>query len=568
MADVRPVTFRTVRRYLFSTDHRIVGIQFLMLSMAMALCGGALMALMRMNLAWPGIKWPLLGAIFPHAMQSGIMKPEFYLAIMTMHGTIMVFFVISLALVSGLGNLIIPLQTGARGMAFPVLSMLSFWTVVAASIVLLAGFAVEGGASAAGWTSYPPLSAVRSAVPGSNWGQTLWIAAMALFIASFTMGAVNFIATILDERAKGMSLFRMPLLMWSYLVASALGVLAFPALFAAVTLLICDRHFGTSFYLPSGLFFGKRLLANEGGTPLLWQHLFWFLGHPEVYILAMPAWGVVLDLIPVFTRKPVFGYRVTVHCFSAIAVLSLIVWGHHMYVSGMSPYAGEFFAIASLAITVPSTMIGVNMLASLWGGAIRFRLPMLFAIAAIVMFGTGGFGGMFLGNATSDIQLHDTYFVVGHFHLLIGGMTLMATFAALHYWFPKMFGRMMDERLGRVHFWLTFPTFYFIFLLMQFDGLSGMPRRYYSWEKYDYLAIARGHQVYISVLAFLLGAAQLIWVVNFFRSIWKGRVAEANPWNAATLEWQEGAGEVHRWPYDYSVPGAANDCTPQTERTG
>ena len=290
-----------------------------------------------------------------------------------------------------------------------------------------------------------------------------------------------------------MSLFRMPLTTWSYLVSAALGLLAFPSLFAAVILLLCDRHFGTSFYLPSGLFFGKKLLPNEGGTPLLWQHLFWFLGHPEVYVVALPAWGIVLDLIPVFTRKPVFGYRVNVYCFYAIAVLSLAVWGHHMYVSGMSPYAGEFFAVATLAITIPSTVLGVNMLASLWGGAIRFRLPMLFAIGSIVMFGTGGFGGIFLGNAASDIQLHETYFVVGHFHLMIGGVTLMATFAALHYWFPRMFGRMMDETLGKIHFWLTFPTFYFIFLLMHFDGFAGMPRRYYSWDKYDYLAPVRGH---------------------------------------------------------------------------
>ena len=554
------------RRYLFSLDHKVVGIQYVVLSMFMALCGGAFMVLMRMNLAWPGIKWPLLGALFPHVMQSGIMKPEFYIALVTMHGTIMIFFVISLALASGIANFVIPLQIGARRMSFPWLSALSFWTVAPACVVLLASFAVEGGAPAAGWTAYPPLSAVRSAVPGSLWGQTLWIIAMVLFMISFTMGAINIITTILEERVKGMSLFRMPISTWSYMISSALGLLTFPALFAAAILLLCDRHFGTSFYLPSGLFFGKKLLANEGGTPLLWQHLFWFLGHPEVYVLAMPAWGIVLELLPVFTRKPVFGYRTSVICFYAIAVLSMLVWGHHMYVSGMSPYAGEFFAIATLAITVPSTVIGVNMLASLWGGAIRFRLPMLFAVASLVMFGTGGFGGIFLGNATSDIQLHDTYFVVGHFHLMIGGVTLMATFAALHYWFPRMFGRLMNETLGKIHFWLTFPTFYLIFLLMHFDGLNGMPRRYYSWEKYDYLAVVRGHQVWITVLAFLLAAAQLIFLYNFFRSIRRGVKAEANPWNAATLEWQGEAGEVYRWPYDYSVEGAESDCTPQTEK--
>ncbi|MBI3471000.1 MAG: cbb3-type cytochrome c oxidase subunit I, partial [Candidatus Solibacter usitatus] len=564
-----------LRRYVFSTDHKVIGIQYLITAMFMAIAGGGLVALMRMQLAWPGTKWAWLGRIFPDGMESGVMKPEFYLSLMTMHGTIMVFFVVSLGLLGGFGNFLIPLQIGARDMAFPVLNMLSYWTIVPACLVMLGSFWVEGGAAAAGWTAYPPLSAVRTAVPGSQWGQTLWILGMALFIASFTMGGLNYVTTIFDQRTKGMSMMRMPLTIWTMFIASAIGLLAFPPLLAAAVLLLFDRHGGTSFFLPSGLYFGNQLLPNSGGTPLLWQHLFWFLGHPEVYVLILPALGITLDLLPVFTRKPLFGYRLTVYCLYAIAALSMIVWGHHMYVSGMSPYVGEFFAIGTLAITVPSTIIGVNMIASLWGGTLRFPTPMLFVIGAIVFFGTGGFGGIFLGNATSDIQLHDTYFVVGHFHLMIGGVTLMAMFAGVYYWFPKMFGRMMSERLGKVHFWLTFPAFYAIFLAMHYQGLAGMPRRYYAFDKYEYLQWLQGSHLHVSLAAFLLFGAQFLFLYNFFRSLFRGRKAADNPWNAATLEWSsptpaphgnwgEHLPEVHRWPYDYSVPGATGDCTPQT----
>jgi len=390
------------------------------------------------------------------------------------------------------------------------------------------------------------------------------------------MSGLNFVVTILDHRTKGMSLMRMPLTIWTMFVASAIGLLAFPPLVAAAVLLLFDRHFGTSFFLPAGLYFGNQLLPNQGGTPLLWQHLFWFLGHPEVYVLILPALGITLELLPVFARKPAFGYRLSVYSLYIIGALSMIVWGHHMYVSGMSPYVGEFFAIGTLAITLPSTVIGFNMLASLWGSSLRLATPMLFTIGAVVFFGTGGFGGLFLGNATSDIQLHDTYFVVGHFHLMIGGVTLLATFAGCYYWFPKMFGRVMSERLGKLHFWLTFPTFYGMFLLMHYQGLAGMPRRYYAFDKFEYLeALRGGPQVLISVIAFVLGAAQLIFLWNFFYSIFRGALAERNPWRATTLEWTaespaphgnwgEALPEVHRWPYDYNLPGEAEDFTPQT----
>jgi cytochrome c oxidase subunit 1 len=564
-----------IRRYIFSTDHKVIGIQYLVTAMFMAIVAGLLAMLIRLQLAWPGEKWPLLGKLLPGGMEGGLMKPEFYLSLVTMHGTLMVFFVISLALIGGFGNYLIPLQIGARDMAFPFLNMLSYWTMVPACIIMLASFLVEGGAAAAGWTSYPPLSAVKEAVPGSQWGQTLWLIGMALFIASFTMGGLNYVATVLNLRTRGMSMMRLPVTIWTLFIASVIGLLSFPPLTAAAIMLIFDRHFGTSFFLPSGLFFGNKLLEHQGGTPLLWQHLFWFLGHPEVYVLILPALGIVMDILPVFTRKPVFGYRMTVYSLIAIAGLSMVVWGHHMYVSGMSPYVGEFFAIGTLLITVPSAIIGFNMLASLWGGKLRFATPMLFAIGAISLFGTGGFGGIFLGTPTSDIQLHDTYFVVGHFHFMIGGVTLFALYAGTYYWFPKMFGRVMNERLGKLHFWLTLVCFYGIFLTQHFLGFAGMPRRYFAFNKFDYLGSVTDLNFVISLSAFILGAAQLLFLVNFFWSLFRGAKADRNIWRATSLEWTapsppphgnwgEKQPAVHRWPYDYSLPDAPLDYTAQT----
>jgi cytochrome c oxidase subunit 1 len=563
-----------VRRYIFSTDHKVIGIQYYLTAMAMAVVGGTLAMLIRLQLGWPDEKWPLLAKLFPRGMSGGVMNPDFYLALITMHGTLMIFFVVSLGLVSGFGNYLLPLQIGARDMAFPFLNMLSYWTVVPACVIMLASFFVEGGAAASGWTAYPPLSAVEQAVPGSGLGQTLWILGMALFIASFTMGGLNFVTTILNERTRGMSMMRLPLFIWTLLIASILGLLAFPPLTAAAILLLFDRHGGTSFFLPSGLYFGERVLPHSGGSPLLWQHLFWFLGHPEVYVLILPALGIALDLLPPFTRKPIFGYRLTVYSLFAIGVLSMIVWGHHMFVSGMNPYVGEFFAIGTLAITIPSAIIGFNLIASLWGARLQLRTPALFALGSIAFFGTGGLGGIFLGNATSDIQLHDTYFVVGHFHFMIGGVTLLALFGGTYYWFPKMFGRMMSERLGKLHFWLTFAAFYAVFLTQHFLGLGGMPRRYYAFSKFEFLAPIRDLNAFISVAAFVLGAAQLVFLVNFFWSLFRGAPAGQNPWRATTLEWVaptppphgnwgEAVPEVHRWPYDYSVPGAPEDFTPQ-----
>jgi cytochrome c oxidase subunit 1 len=490
-----------------------------------------------------------------------------------MHGTIMVFFFISLVLVSGLGNYLVPLQVGARDMAYPFLNMLSFWVAALAAVVLLASVFVEGGAASAGWTSYPPLSAVATATPGSKMGQTVWILSIALFIASFTMSGLNIVATVLSVRAPGLSMWRLPLTVWSYFIASILGLLAFPPLTAAAVMLILDRHFGTSFFLPSGLVIGNQHLTNTGGSPLLWEHLFWFLGHPEVYVLILPALGIVCDIFPAFTRKPVFGYRVSVWCLVAVGALSMIVWGHHMFVSGMSPFTGEYFSLVTLTITVPMTIFGVNMLASLWGAKMTLKPAMLFALAALALFGSGGLGGLFLGNATADMQLHDSYFVVGHFHMMIGGVTLMATFAAMHYWFPKMFGKLMNETLGAIHFWLTFVPFFVIFFMQHFVGLEGAPRRYYAFTAYDFLKNTRFENTCISVAAMVLLAAQTLFVANVAWSLWRGRRAPANPWEATTLEWTAPSPPPHgnfavepvvyRWPYEYGVQNGTLDFATQ-----
>ncbi|OFV90355.1 MAG: cytochrome c oxidase subunit I [Acidobacteria bacterium RIFCSPLOWO2_12_FULL_65_11] len=563
-----------VRRYIFSTDHKIIGIQYILTGLIMAIVGAWLAVLIRLQLGWPEHQWVFLSRLLPKGMPSGVMTPEFYLAVVTMHGTIMVFFFISYVLVSGFGNYLVPLQVGARDMAFPFLNMLSYWIALLSAVVMVLSFFVEGGAAAAGWTAYPPLSAVASAVPGSQMGQTLWILSMALFIASFTMSGLNIVATVFSTRAPGLSMMRLPLTVWSFFIASILGLLAFPPLTAGAVMLLFDRHFGTSFFLPSGLVVAGKLLPNTGGSPLLWQHLFWFLGHPEVYVLILPALGIAFDILPAFTRKPVFGYRISVWCLVAVGCLSMIVWGHHMFVSGMSPFTGEYFSLVTLTITVPMTIFGVNMLASLWGAKLELRTPMLFALSVIAMFGSGGFGGLFLGNATADMQLHDTYFVVGHFHMMIGGVTLLATFAAIYFWFPKMFGRTMNETLGRLHFWFTFGPFFVIFFMQHFLGLQGAPRRYYAFTAFDYLRDTRGQNLAISIAALLLVSGQLLFLVNFVWSLFGGLAAKANPWQATTLEWTTASPPPHgnfetqpvveRWAYEYGVQTTDGDFAVQT----
>jgi len=563
------------RRYIWSQDHKVIGIQYLITSFLVALVAGLIAMLIRLNMAWPAHTWPVLGNLFPNGMPGGVMRPEFYASLFTMHGTLMVFFFLSIALIAGFGNFVIPLQIGARDMAFPFLNALSFWTVVPGVIVMFASFFLPYGAAGAGWVSYPPLSAVKEAIPGSMMGQTYWIIGMVFFIASFTMGGINFVTTVMNCRTKGMTLMRMPLTTWAIFVAVLLGIFAFPSLVAGVIMLMFDRHFGTSFFLPAGLYIGEKLLPNQGGVPLLWQHLFWFLGHPEVYILMLPAMGFTSDIFATFARKPIFGYKAMVGAIIAIAVLSFMVWGHHMFVSGMSPYLGAFFFVNTIIIAIPSAIKTFNWLTTLWRARIHLATPMLFALGILSIFVTGGLSGIFLGNSPLDIHLHDTYFVIAHFHFIMAGAALFGVFAGTAYWFPKMFGRMMNETLGKIHFWITFIAYYCVFFPMHYLGMHGMMRRLYDPTRYAYLKPLQPINVFITISAFVLGAAQLIFMVNFFWSMFKGKKADANPWKSNTLEWvaasppphdnwgPEPSPVVYRYPYDYSVSGAPKDYLPQ-----
>ena len=564
-----------ISKYIFSYDHKMIGKQYLTLVMFMALVGGALAMLVRLQLGYPGQHAQFWEALFPAGMASGVMTPEFYVMLFTMHGTIMVFFVLSLGPVSGFGNFLIPLQIGARDMAFPFLNMMSFWTALPGAIIILISFLVEGGAAASGWTAYPPLSAIRSAIPGSAMGQTLWLVGMIFFVASFTMGGLNFVVTIINMRAKGLSMMRLPLTTWAQFVVGILGLLSFPALAAGAILLLFDRSLGTSFFLPHGMFIGDTLLPNAGGSPLLWQHLFWFLGHPEVYIIMLPALGFTSDIISTFTRRPIFGYRSMVYAIVAIGFLSFVVWGHHMFMSGMSPFLGTVFTMTTLVIAVPSAVKTFNWLATLWKAKIRFTTPMLFALGIVSLFVTGGLTGVFLGTNAVDIQLHDTYFVVAHFHFIMAGAGLFGMLAAVYYWFPKMFGRYMNEGLSKVHFWFTFIAYYGVFFPMHYLGIAGMMRRIYDPNTYDYLKPLQPVNTFITIFAFVLGAAQFLFLFNYFWSMFKGkRVEQENPWETNTLEWSTpvipGHGnwpgeipEVYRWPYDYQNPEEKEDFAPQ-----
>jgi cytochrome c oxidase subunit 1 len=566
-----------IRKYIFSLDHKVIGIQYFFLALVAAFLGMSLSLIFRLRLAWPTETWPMLARIFPAGFEGGPMTPEFYLAMLTMHGTIMVFFVLTTAPQSGFGNYFLPIQIGAHDMAFPTLNMLSFWVTFVSMMVMVAALFVTGGAPISGWTAYAPLSAVGEiAGPGLGTGQTLWIISIAIFCVASLLGALNFITTVLNMRVKGMSLMRMPLTVWTWFTTAILALLSFPVLLAGGILLLLDRLGGTSFFIPGGLVISDRQIAHSGGSPILWQHLFWFFGHPEVYIAILPGMGVTSQLLSTFARKPIYGYRVMVYAVFAIGLMGFFVWGHHMFVSGLSPMSALVFSMLTLTIGVPSAVKTFNWLGTLWGGKYRFCAASLFAVGFVSLFVSGGITGIFLGQTSVDVPLHDTYFPVGHFHLIMGVAAIFGIFAGTYYWFPKMFGRMMNEALGKLHFWLTFVGVNAIFMPMHIMGIMGHPRRYAQATEFKYLAGTQVYHHFITIAALMTAAVQLVFLINLFWSLFKGKKASDNPWQATTLEWtvpsppphDNFGGKipvVHHGPYEYSVPGMPTDYVMQTD---
>jgi cytochrome c oxidase subunit 1 len=563
-----------ITKYIFSQDHKMISKQFLVTAIIMAVIAMMMSIFFRLQLAWPGHKFPILETFLGKWAPDGVLDPNRYLALVTIHGTIMVFFVLTGGLSGTFSNLLIPLQIGARDMASGFINMLSYWFFFLASIIMICSFFVEGGPASAGWTIYPPLSALPQAMPGSGLGMTLWIASMAMFIVSSLMGSLNYIVTVINLRTKGLSMTRLPLTIWAFLVTAILGVLSFPVLFAAVLLLLFDRSMGTSFYL-SDIFISGQALEHTGGSPILFQHLFWFLGHPEVYIVIIPAFGITSEVISTMARKPIFGYRAMIGSILAIAFLSFIVWGHHMFITGMNPFLGSVFVFTTLLIAIPSAVKAFNYITTLWKGNLVFSPAMLFAIGLVSTFITGGVTGIILADSALDINVHDTYFVVAHFHIVMGASAIFGMFAGVYHWFPKMFGRMMNNKMGYAHFWLSIVAVYGVFFPMHFLGLAGVPRRYYSMEAFEMFNNVVDINVFVTICAILGACAQGIFLFNFFYSVYRGRVSNANPWRSNTLEWTTpvehihgnwpGAiPEVHRWPYDYSKPGKPEDFVPQT----
>ncbi|MFI5218039.1 MAG: cbb3-type cytochrome c oxidase subunit I [Bacteroidia bacterium] len=560
--------------YVFSQDHKMISKQFLITAIIMAFLAMFMSMIFRIQLAWPDLHMPWLSTFIGTYAKDGKLEPEAYLSFVTIHGTIMVFMVLTGGLSGTFANLLIPLQCGARDMASGFLNMGSYWFFLASSTVMTISLFVETGAASGGWTVYPPLSALPQAMPGSGLGMTLWLVSMVLFIISALLGGINYITTVINLRTKGMSMTRLPLTVWALLITAILGVLSFPVLFAAALLLLFDRSLGTSFYL-SDIFIGGEALHHSGGSPILYQHLFWFLGHPEVYIVLLPALGLASEIIAVNSRKPIFGYKAMVGSMLVIAFLSFIVWGHHMFITGMNPFLGSVFVFTTLLVAIPSAVKVFNYIATLWRANIRITPAMLFAIGLVSFFISGGLTGIILGDSALDINIHDTYFVVAHFHIVMGASAIFGMFGGVYHWFPRMFGRMMNMKLGYVHFWLTILSVYGVFFPMHFIGLAGVPRRYYANTSYEGFAALVNINELITYMAFIGGIAQLIFAFNFFYSLFKGKKATQNPWGSNTLEWTSPVKHLHgnwagptptayRWAYDYGKPGAPEDFIPQT----
>jgi cytochrome c oxidase subunit 1 len=553
-------------RYVFSQDAKIIAVQYSVTALSIGLVALVLSWLMRLQLGFPGY--------------FSFIDADHYYQFITMHGMIMVIYLLTALFLGGFGNYLIPLMLGARDMVFPYANMLSYWLYLLAVLILVAGFFAPGGPTGAGWTLYPPQALMSGTPGGRDWGIILMLSSLILFIIGFTMGGLNYVVTVLQGRARGMTLMRMPLTVWGIFTATVMALLAFPALFVAAVMMLFDRLLGTSFFMPAIVEMGEQL-KSDGGSPILFQHLFWFFGHPEVYIVALPAFGIVSDLISTHARKNIFGYRMMVWAILIIGALSFVVWAHHMYVSGMNPNFGFFFATTTLIIAIPTAIKVYNWVLTLWRGDIHLTLPMLFALAFIVTFVNGGLTGLFLGNVVVDVPLSDTMFVVAHFHMVMGVAPILVIFGAIYHWYPKVTGRMLDEVLGRIHFWITFLGAYAIFFPMHYLGLLGVPRRYFELGETAFIPpSAHDLNIFITVAALIVGAAQMVFLFNLVWSLFRGREAGGNPWRATTLEWQtpqtppvhgnwgKELPVVYRWAYDYSVPGAAEDFLPQNQPDG
>ncbi|NOT92310.1 cytochrome c oxidase subunit I [Ferruginibacter sp.] len=566
-----------ITKYVFSQDHKMIAKQFLVTGIIWAIIGGLFSVIFRLQLGYPESTFPWLEDFLGHWAKGGKLDPEFYYALVTMHGTILVFFVLTAGLSGTFANFLIPLQIGARDMASPMLNMLSYWFFFTASIIMFSSLFVQTGPASGGWTIYPPLSALGDASSGSKIGMDLWLVAMAMFIVSSLLGGLNYISTILNLRTKGMSMTRLPLTIWALFFTAVLGVLSFPVLLSGAILLLFDRNLGTSFFLSDIVIQGK-ILPNEGGSAILFQHLFWFLGHPEVYIILLPAMGMSSEIISVNSRKPIFGYMAMVGSLFAIAILAFLVWAHHMFVTGLNPFLGSVFVLLTLLIAVPSAIKVFNWLTTLWRGSIRFTPGMLFAIGFVSLFISGGLTGIFLGNSALDLHLHDTYFVIAHFHIVMGVASFFGMFAGVYHWFPKMFGRYLNNTMAYIHFWVTIVGAYLIFWPMHYEGLAGMPRRYYDFSNWESFKQFGELNQFISFISMIVFAVQLLFVFNFFYSMYKGRkVTTQNPWGANTLEWttpvNPGHGnwpgeipEVYRGAYDYAKDG--HEFIPQNVPVG